>query len=362
VNETLAYAGSDQPARRSFGIDAVMIRGARHPVAARDLGGTPFCVFRELKLREGGVDADAVVVAPLSGHFPFLLRDLVIGLLPTFRVLITDWVNARHVPVDHGGFSFDANIAAIQDAVRLARSPALVIALCQGGMPALAATALLEDWDDPARPRALVLVAAPIDPAANPTRISREIASHSVGWFERNALATVPPRFAGAGRRVHAASQQLAALTMYLHRRIAEGGQLWAKLVNDDGENPRRFPFLDLYTSIMDLDAEHFLDNIRRTFLERALPEGKLRYRSKPVCLRAIRRTALMTIEGAWDDVAAPGQTAAALGLCGSVPKGARRGLVVPRCGHFSLFHGEPCRRDTLPAIHEFWERHAHRA
>lgn len=360
--EQLLFAGTSQPARRSFGIDELTIGGERIPVTTCDMAASPFCALVELTRADRMPQRDVIIVAPLSGHFPILLRDLVVGLLPSSRVLVTDWINVRHVPAHLGDFDLGSNVATIIDLIRHARSPPLVIALCQGGMPALAATALLEAASDAAAPSGLVLIASPIDPLANPTRVSCHIRGHGPDWFESRALSTVADPFAGVGRRVYPANHQLAVLSMYLARRIVGGGQLWAKLVNDDGADPERFPFLDLYTSIMDLDATHFLDNIRLTYLDRAICEGALRYRGTPVNLEAIRHAALMTIEGEWDDIAAPGQTAAALALCKSVSADARQRLVVPGCGHFSLFHGELCRRRILPAIAEFRNRCEHKA
>ena len=350
----MLFAGSNQSARRSFDITEVSICGERVPVTTRDILTTPFCALTEFARSDAIAARDVLVVAPLSGHFPFLLRDLVVDLLPSFRVLVTDWINARCISMEHGSFGLDANVSCVAEMMRLLRPHLTVIALCQGGIPALAATALLGANDDPRMPSALVLIAAPIDPLANQTRVARLLRARSLTWFQDNAITTVPKWFPGSGRLVYPANLQLAALSTYLLRRISEPGQIWAKLLYDDGIDPWRFPFLDLYTSIMDLDASFFLENIKSVYHDCALRQGTFRCQGENVDLRAIRRTALLTIEGEWDDIAAPGQTSAAHDLCSSIPTGAHHRIVVPHCAHFSLFHGGIWRREVLPSILAF--------
>ena len=157
-----------------------------------------------------------LVVAPLSGHFPILLRDLVIGLLPTFQVFITDWVNARHVALEEGPFDLDSNISYVIDMMERLGSELNVIALCQGALPALLATAYLAQKSEEAAPRTLVLVAAPVDPMENPTRVARLIMARSLSWYERNVIARVPASYRGSGRRVYPGSVQLLGLQAYL--------------------------------------------------------------------------------------------------------------------------------------------------
>jgi poly(3-hydroxybutyrate) depolymerase len=303
-----------------------------------------------------------LVVAPLSSHFPILLRDLVLGLLPNFQVHVTDWVNARHVPVEHGSFDLDENISHIIQAMRTLAPELNVVALCQAGVPALAATASLSANDQACAPRSLVLIAAPVDPAANPTRVSRLIRSRPLSWYESNVITRVPPPDRGQGRLVYPGSVQLMGLWAYLARHLREGGELLGKLVADDGADPVRFPFLDLYSAVMDLPAEVFLDIVRHVYLERTLVRGTIHVRNEKVALRCIRATGLMTVEGEYDDIAAPGQTQRAHDLCSSIPASARRRLMVPGCGHFSLFHGETWRTRVLPEVQSFIGQSGHLA
>jgi poly(3-hydroxybutyrate) depolymerase len=348
------FAGSDQPARRSFDIADVTIDGNRVPVKTRDVVRTPFCALTEFARSEATAVRDVLVVPPLSGHFPILLRDLVIGLITSFRLYVTDWINVRHVAVEHGDFGLEANISCVLEMIRSLGPGLTVIGLCQGGVSALAATALLAAADDRRTPAALILIAAPIDPLANPTRVVRLLRSRSLSWFEHNLITTVPETYAGRGRRVYPAHLQLGALWTYLARRVSEGSDICAKLLNDDGIDPRRYPFLDLYTSIMDLDAMYFLENTKSVYQDCALREGTFCCHGEPVDPRAIRKSALLTVEGEWDDIAAPGQTSAAHGLCTSLSQDMHRQIIVSGSGHFSLFHGETWRREVLPAIREF--------
>jgi poly(3-hydroxybutyrate) depolymerase len=314
----------------------------------------PFCAVTRIARLDGSNLPKVLVVAPLSSHYPILLRDLVLGLLPGFQVYITDWVNARHVPVEHGRFDLSENTSYIIEGMRALAPELNVIALCQGGVPALLATAFQSDHEPSCAPRSLVLMAATVDPVANPTRVSRLIRSRTLSWYEENVISEVPPPNAGRGRLVYPGSLQLLGLWAYLARHFREGGELLGKVVSDDGADPLRFPFLDLYSAVMDLPAELFLDIIRYVYLERTLVCGKLRVRDQAIDLRSIRATALMTVEGECDEIAAPGQTQRAHDLTPSVPADARRRFVMPACGHFSLFHGETWRKRVLPEVQAF--------
>jgi poly(3-hydroxybutyrate) depolymerase len=221
-------------------------------------------------------------------------------------------------------------------------------------MPALAATALLAKNDPALAPRTLTLIGGPVDPLANPTRVVRMLRQRSLKWLEANALDTVDPSYPGAQRPVYPAHLQMSALLAYLYRHLTSGGELAQKILNDDGLDPVNFPFFDLFISLMDLPAKYFLENIEKVFLDRAAWTGKLTWRDEPVDFGAIRNTALLTIEGAEDDIAAPGQTSAAHRLCPNLAADMRRSLVVPGSGHFSLFYGKMCRELVLPEIKAF--------
>ena len=345
------FRGANQGKYRDFGLDRIAIAGEAVPLQAEVLLETPFLVLRSYRRADLEALPPLVLVPPLSGHLPVLLRDMMVGLAADFRLIVLDWANVRHVPLVHRTFGFDANIAAVGAAIRLAGPGASVVALCQGGVPALAAVADLAARTPAAAPAALVLIAAPVDPAAAPTPVVRRIRESAALRWGVFPVAPVGPDQAGRGRRVYPARIQLAALRAYLARQRAEGGELAGKIDHDDGADPARFPFLDLYTAIMDLDARQFIENLDRVFLRREIARGRLRFDGRPVAPAAIRRTALLTIEGEADDIAAPGQTSAAHGLCPALPEALRRAAVIPGCGHFGLFHGAIWRQQVLPLV-----------
>lgn len=361
-SNSLLYAGGHQPVRRDFGITTVAVGRRTAPVRTVDLAATPFFRLTEFSRTDIADLPGLLIVAPLSAHFPVLMRDLVLGLLPSFKVYVTDWLNVRHVPAHHGPFGLEDNISSAAGAIRSLPPGLTVLGLCQGGMPALAATALLAAHLPDHAPAALILMGSPIDAFANPTGVAQLARTRSLSWFETNFVKSVPGSYGGAGRRVYPAHMHVMPLWMYLTKRLGERGEIRQKVFFDDGADPKRFPFVDLYTSLMDLDAAFFLDNTNAVFLERLLPRGLLRVKGEAVEPRAIERTALLTIEGDADDVAAPGQTSAAHALCSALPEDSRGRLIVPGAGHFSLFHGNTFRRHVLPVIANFASLHSARS
>jgi poly(3-hydroxybutyrate) depolymerase len=348
------YAGGNQPARRSFGIAEVEVGAERLPVLTRDAAKQPFYKLAEFTAPDVNAKTAILIVAPLSGHFAILARDLIAGLLPNFRMFITDWINVRHVPPRYGTFCFAKNISSICDIIKKLDGGLTVIGLCQGGIPALAATALLAAEGDEKTPANLILMGSPIDPLTNPTKVVQLLRERPLSWFEENLIAAVSEGYTGHGRRVYPAQLHLLPLWTYLMRHVSEGTVTGRKVLLDDGEDPIRFPFLDLFTSIMDLDAAYFLENTQYVFHDPLFLGRELSVNGACTDLREIRTPALLTIEGESDDICAPGQTSAAHRLCSSIPKHRRRSLVVPGAGHFSLFYGNTWRSTVLPAIREF--------
>ena len=351
------YAGADQPARISLEISTIEGTTGTVPVRVEDVMHLPFCALTRLARSDRLELPKILVVAPLSCHFPILLRDLVHGLVESFDVFVTDWINARHVPLDRGRFDLEQNTCYVSEAMRCIGPDLHVIALCQGTVPALVATAYHAETGA-CTPRSLILIAGPIDPAVNPTRVSRLTKARSLSWYERSVLTEVLPAYAGGGRLVYPGSVQLMGLWAYLARHVSQGGELVGKLITDDGADPARFPFLDLYSAVMDLPAEVFLDTVRHVYHERTIVCGHFQVGAARPSLRAIGATALMTVEGEWDDIAAPGQTGCVRSLCPFVPASAKRRLIVPACGHFSLFHGNIWRTQVLPEVRAFIERY----
>ena len=339
--------------RRDFGISHISGDDRSIQIGQRDLISWPFCVLTEFTVATNTDDC-ILLIAPLSGHFALILREMVIGFLPRSRVYVTDWLDARHVPLSARDFGFDENIEVIIQSIKRLGPGLHVCALCQGVVPALAATAILSQHNPSLAPLSLTLIGGPVDPQANPTRVVKLLQQRPLDALEATALATVEPGFAGAGRRVYPGLHQLSALLAYFYRHMSTGGELLHKTLNDDGLDPVRFPFFSLFTSLMDLPAKYFLENIQKVFLERQPWTGQLRWRGERVDFGAIRNTALMTVEGEYDDIAAPGQTSAAHRLCQNLPSDMRRRLIQTGAGHFSLFYGRTWRGKVLPAINAF--------
>jgi poly(3-hydroxybutyrate) depolymerase len=343
-------------ARRSFDITCVSVGSTIVPVRQHDGIALSHGVLANFS-RPPSDGRRVLVIAPLAGGFPILLRDMVVGLLRHLdQVAVTDWPDVRYVSSTRGRFGFDENVAHIASMIREFGPDLHVVGVCQGVVPALIATALLASEEPSAAPISLVLMGGPVDPFANPTRVVHLLNGHSAAWFEKHALVAVGDCFPGAGRLVYPRSLQLSTLNGYITRHMLTGGEPFWKLVWDDGEDPWRFPFWTLAYALMDLPGEFFIENIVTIFQNNSLRSGRLRLDGTRIDLRAMSRTALMTVEGEADDIAAPGQTSAAHALCRSVATDRRRHLLVPRSGHFSLFHGGTWRSRILPAILDFFD------
>jgi len=347
-----------EPTRRfrrpELGLEAVEIGGQIVAVTERVEIRSPFfrLVHFAKEVREPG--PPVLVVAPLSGHFAALLRDMLAALLPEHDLHLIDWADARDVPQAAGPFGLEDDIACIMDCIGRLAGELHVVGLCQSAMPTLAATALLSATTGATVPTSLVLMNGMIDTRLRPTRIDRLTARRSPEWFRRYALSTVPQPYAGAGRRVYPATMQHAALVTYLMRHVGTGGELFRKLMEDDGLDAASHPFLELFLSVMDLPAEYFLDSVQAVFQDHALPRGRLAWRGAIVDPAAIRATALMTVEGEYDDVSGPGQTRVAHTLCRNIPRGRRAHYLQPGVGHFGTFHGALWRREVMPRIAGF--------
>jgi poly(3-hydroxybutyrate) depolymerase len=354
VNRTIAAMA---PTPDALGLDHVTVGGEVCPVVVRSRRELPFA--RLVVFSHAGVASrpSILLVPPLSGHQPILLRELIAGLVRTAPVAMLHWRAPCDVPARDGRFGFEDNILHIAAAIRELGPQALIVALCQSVVPALAAAALVAADDAAAAPCGLVLMAGPVDPLAQPTRVVRALRARDLAWFHSHVIASVPPHEPGAGRLIYPAGIQRAGLLAYLGRHLAQGGELFWKVAADDGIDPLRYPFVRLFLSLVDLPAELFLENIAAVFHERRICSGGLSVGNECIALQSLRRTALLTIEGEHDDIAAPGQTAAAHQLCTAIPASAHSHLLVEGAGHFSLFYGETWRRQVMPAIEAFAAR-----
>ncbi|HEX3861524.1 MAG TPA: polyhydroxyalkanoate depolymerase [Stellaceae bacterium] len=342
--------------RPPFGIDSVVIDGAAVPVSEEAVLTTPFCRLLNFRKAVTLDQPKLLMVAPLSGHFSTLLRGTVETALPDHDVYLTDWVNARNVPLKHGQFGLDDVIELVIDFFHHLGPGAHVVAVCQPSVPVLAAVALMAAADDPCQPASMVLMGGPIDPAANPTEVNRFAQSHSLEWFERTVITTVPARYPGAFRRVYPGFLQLAGfISMNLDRHVSAHWRMFHQLVDGDarGMAPTR-AFYDEYSAVMDLPADFYLQTIDRVFQRHDLSNGRFRVRGEIVDPGAIRRTALMTVEGERDDICAVGQTVAAHRLCCNLEPAKHTQHLQPRVGHYGVFNGRRWQTEIYPKVQEF--------
>lgn len=353
------YRPASLPSRRpDFDIASVHVGGRGLPVMERILAERPFSRLLRFERPEADKLPRVMLIAPLSTHFAYLLRDTVLGLLPHCDVHVIEWRDGRATPKTAGGFGFDENVEDVAYHLRAVPPGTHLLGLCQAVVPAFAAAALLAQTEAEVRPASLILIAGPIDSRINPTRVAQAIRSQSLEQLEQVALSVVPPPWPGAGRRVYGSDTQRAGLLAYLYRHLTERKELWRKVLFDDGEDPVRHPFLNHFLALMDIPADVFLDTMRLVFHEAALPQGRLCWHGMKVEPDALVRTPLLTIEGEDDDIAAVGQTAAAHDLARHLPASLRGRHVQPGVGHFGTFHGAVWRCEIVPLIVNFIAEH----
>ncbi|MEI8395667.1 MAG: polyhydroxyalkanoate depolymerase [Rhodospirillaceae bacterium] len=343
-----------------FGLHTTVINGTEVQVVERVVTEKPFCRLLHFKRDTEHRAPKLLLVAPLAGHHSTLLRNTVEALLPSHDIYITDWIDASLVPLDQGTFDLDDHIGYLIDFLRFLGPDTHMIAVCQPVPSALAAVALLAQDADPAQPLSLTLIGGPIDPAAAPTMPSQLARLHPIEWYENAVIARVPPLYPGAGRRVFPGFIQLSGfMSMNMDRHINAHAELFSHLIEGDGDSVDKHKrFYDEYMSVMDMPAEFYLQTIETVFQRRDIALGTLRWRGLAVEPAAIRHTALLTIEGERDDIAAPGQTFAAHALTPNIPAARRRHHLQPGVGHFGLFNGRRWRTEIMPMLATFIAEH----
>lgn len=353
--EMVSRAGMSHE-RPDFGIRSVEVAGRQVEVHEQSVFSHPFCSLTHFSKSVHIEQPRVLLVTPLSGHFSTLLRGTVETLLPDHDVFVTDWINARSVPLLHGRFDLDDYIDLVVKFIRMLGPGLNVIAVCQPSVPVMAAVALMAAEGDELQPRTMTLMGGPIDTRVNPTAVNKLATSHSLSWFERTVIATVPMRYPGAFRRVYPGFLQLVGfMTMNLDRHVTAHVDLFRHLVRGDGENASATrKFYDEYMSVMDLPADFYLQTIRRVFQEHALPLGRFVSRDRLVQPRAISRTALFTVEGEHDDICAVGQTGAAHELTSGLPAGKKQRHIQSGVGHYGVFNGRRWRTEIYPKVRDF--------
>jgi poly(3-hydroxybutyrate) depolymerase len=357
--DLLSHAGLSHE-RPLFGIRSIVIDGAEVGIDEEIVAIHPFCNLLHFRKNVARGEPAILVVAPLSGHFATLLRNTVETLLPDHDVYLTDWVNARNVPLLYGRFDLDDEIELIIRFIHTLGPGIHVMAVCQPSVPVLAAVSLLAAAQDPCEPASMILMGGPIDTRANPTEVNRFAAAHSLEWFERTVITTVPERFPGAWRRVYPGFLQLAGfVSMNLDRHVSAHWSMFSDLVKGNGESAAATrAFYQEYTSVMDLPADFYLQTVKHVFHDHDLPRGRFVVRGARVEPAAIEKAALLTIEGERDDICAVGQTVAAHDLCTGIRPANKSHYLQPKVGHYGVFHGRRWQTETYPKVRAFIRMH----
>src|SRR5437868_10673414 len=357
--ELLSNAGVSHD-RPDFGIRKVAVDGEEVGVTEEVVASHAFCRLLHFRKEENRDEPTVLVVAPLSGHFSTLLRGTVATLLPDHNVYITDWVNARNIPLLYGRFDLDDFVDVVSRFVRLLGPKIHVMAVCQPSVPVLAAVSMLAAAGDPCQPASMILMGGPIDPRANPTEVNRFAMAHPLDWFDRTVITTVPARYPGAFRRVYPGFLQLAGfLSMNFDRHVSAHWSMFHNLVKDDSDSVAvTRAFYDEYSTVMDLPAEFYLETLHRVFQRHDLAQGRFEVHGEPADPGAIEQTALMTVEGERDDICGPGQTIAAQRLCHNLPASKKLHHLQPGVGHYGVFNGRRWQTETYPLVRDFIRAH----
>ncbi len=343
-----------------FGLDSTVINGQTVPVREEPALHTEFCTLLHFARQCDHADPRVLIVAPMSGHYATLLRGTVEAMLPGHDVYITDWVDAREVPLGAGRFDLDDYIDLIRAFLHHLGPNTHVMAVCQPSVPTLAAVSLMAEDDDPCQPASMVLMGGPVDTRVNPTAVNEFATSRPLSWFVDNVIHSAPFNCAGRGRLVYPGFVQLTGfMSMNLDRHVDAHLKLFQHLVHGDGDSAEQHrEFYDEYLSVMDLPAEFYLQTISAVFQEHLLPRGVMTSRGRRIDPSRIRKTALMTVEGEKDDITGPGQCLAAHSLCTGLPDGMRRHHLQPKVGHYGIFNGRRWREEILPNVSEFIRNH----
>ncbi len=348
-----------------WGIDATTINGVEVPLTIETAASKGFCTLLHFKRDAKALakirgndtpDPKVLIVAPLSGHYATLLRGTVEAMLPGHDVYITDWIDARHVPVSSGRFDLDDYIDYLIDFMRMIGPDTHSMAVCQPGPALLAAAAIMAEDGDPCRPASMTIMGSPIDTRRSPTVPNELSKERSYGWFAQNMIYTVPAPYAGVMRRVYPGFIQLSSfLAMNSERHFSAQNDYFQHLVEGDGDNAEKHRnFYDEYLSVLDMSEEFYLQTIRDVFQEHVLADGKSLHRGRLVRPEAITDIALMTVEGENDDISGIGQTQAAHDLCTNLPKNLQIDYIQPDVGHYGVFNGSRWRNEIQPKVADF--------
>jgi len=348
-----------------WGISKTKRDGKSIPVDINTVLCTSFCDLinfqKDQTPKQAMSDPKVLLVSPLSGHYATLLRGTVEAMLPEHDVYVTDWRDARSVPLSVGEFDLEDHVDTLIEFIRFLGPDVHVIAVCQPSVSVLAAAAVMAQNDDPCQPKSMTLMGGPIDTRVNPTAVNRHAQTRDISWFRQNVITRVPFPHLGVMRQVYPGFVQLSGfMTMNLDRHVDAHVGLYNHLVEGDGDSEAQHrAFYDEYLAVMDLPAEFFLQTIQTVFQNHDLAKGTMQHRGQKVEPAAITKTALMTVEGEKDDICGVGQTGAAHKLCSGLKEKKKLSFIQPGVGHYGVFNGRRWRTETQPKIAEFIRKNA---
>lgn len=340
-----------------FGIHTISVDGHTHAIEETVVAEKPFCQLRRFSKVGASGEPRILLVAPLSGHHATLLRDTVRSLVQDHEVFVTDWRDARIVPLADGIFHLDDYVAYVMEFLRSLGPEVFVMSVCQPTVPVLCAVSLMAAQNDPLRPKAMIMMGGPIDTRVNPSSVNNYATKHSIDWFERHVISRVPAKYPGFGRRVYPGFlQHYGFVAMNPGHHAKSHWEYFINMMRGDGpaDTEAHRKFYDEYNAVLDLDAAYYLETVQRVFQEFRLPRGLMEVHGEKVVPAAIKDIGLMTVEGGEDDISCPGQTYAAHGLCANLPDDRRKHLLVEGCGHYGIFSGSRWRSIVYPAIRDF--------
>ena len=339
-----------------FGIDEVTTDKGIFKVKEDIVASKPFCNLIHFKKIGHHSKNKVLLVAPLSGHHATLLKGTVDALLPDHEIYLTDWLDARDIPLSAGSFSFDCYVSYLIDFMQHLGEDTHLLAICQPTVQALIATAVMAEQNDPATPKTLTLMAGPLDTSRNPTRVNDFAHNHPMSWYENVAIMKVPIGYPGEGRDVYPGFMQLGGfISMNYQTHLKKHTQFFQNLLFGEQEDADRFrAFYDEYMAVLDMPAEFYLETIERIFKNNEVANQVITYQGKQVDFQAINNTALLTVEGASDDICGLGQTEAAQDICKNIPKSMRKHHIQQGAGHYGIFSGSMYRKNIRPVITEF--------
>ena len=339
-----------------FGIHSVVVDEHTHAIEETVVEEKAFCQLRRFSKVGAKGESRILLVAPLSGHHSTLLRDTVRSLVQHHEVFVTDWRDARGVPLSEGLFHLDDYVRYVIEFLQSLGPDMHVISVCQPTVPVMCAVSLMAARNDPMRPKSMVMMGGPIDTRVNPSKVNDYATKHGIEWFEQHVISRVPAKYPGFGRRVYPGFlQHYGFVAMNPNHHAKSHWDFFRDLLKgDELDAATHRKFYDEYNAVLDLDAAYYLETVQRVFQEFQLPRGVMEVAGELVDPKAIRDIGLMTVEGELDDISCPGQTDAAHGLCANIPNPRRKHLLVEGCGHYGIFSGSRWRNVVYPAIREF--------